>query len=76
MKNKKQITVLVSVPVTLEYDTKRLTEDEIREEVTSQIKGTLMDQVEWFAQEDDPELVIVHKLSVIVNDILPTNYKY
>jgi hypothetical protein len=76
MKNKKQVTVLVSVPVTLTFDSKRLTEDEIREEIVSQIKGTLEDQVEWFAEQDDPDLVIINELSVMVNDIMPTNYKY
>lgn len=76
MKNKKQITVLVSVPVTLTYDSKRLSETDIKEEIVSQIKGTLLDQIEWFATDDDPELVIVNELSVMVNDIMPTNYKY
>jgi len=77
MKNKRQITVLVSVPVTLEYDSKKLTEAEIKTEVAGAIRG-VVDDIWWFPEQEEKgvDCVFVHETSVRVDDIIPTNYKY
>jgi hypothetical protein len=78
MKNKLQITLLVSVPVTVTYDaTCGLDEEQISNEVVQQIKACLMDNMVMFADDPDTEEVItVNEFSVRVNDIMPTNFKY
>jgi hypothetical protein len=77
MNNKRQITLLVSVPVTVTYDTEcGLDEEQISHEVQQQIKSTLMDRAEFFADDETGLYVTVNEFSVLVNDILPTNYPY
>ena len=75
MKNKKQITLLVSVPVTITYNTKcGLDEEQILQEVRSEIKSTLMENADFFSGGDNT--IEVNEFSVRVDDIMPTNYKY
>ena len=75
MKNKKQITLLVSVPITITYDIDcGLEEEHISNEVKQQVGATLMDNLSLFP--DQKEFAILNEFSVLVNDIMPTNYKY
>lgn len=75
MKNAQQITLLVSVPVTVTYDAAcGLDEEFISNKVVSEIKRTLVDHAEFFTRYDD--VVTVNEFSVRVNDIMPTGFKY
>jgi hypothetical protein len=75
MNNKHQITLLVSVPVTVTYNTGKLSAEQISEEVRSEIKRTLMDHAEFFAREAEAT-VVVNEFSVRVDDTMPTNFNY
>jgi len=76
MNNKRQITLLVSVPVTVTYDTEcGLDEEQISNEVEQQVHACLEDNMTLF-ESNHEDFVTVNEFSVVVNGSMPTNFKY
>lgn len=80
MKNKRQVTVLATVAVTFEYDERSgLDDNQMKQEVKYQLDGLLVTSglIQWFSEiEADSDCVVVPEVSVKVNTVLPTSYKY